>query len=84
MGGIGHSLRRVLADAIPVNVSMTTVVTLKAIQLRDAPRPHFRPLSTMLYAVRPALSLVTAGAKRSSSRTTNGKGSHRCHRSAAF
>ena len=32
----GHSLRRVLADAIPISVYMTTVVTLKEIQLRDA------------------------------------------------
>ena len=64
MGGIGHSLRRVLADAIPVNVSMTTVVTLKAIQLRDA-KATLSAVVDDVYAGRPALSLVTASGKRS-------------------
>jgi len=64
MGGIGHSLRRVLADAIPVNVSMTTVVTLKEIQLRDAKATLSAVVDDAVRGA-PALSLVTASGKRS-------------------
>src|SRR5712692_5163313 len=57
----GHSLRRVLADAIPISVYMTTVVTLKEIQLRDAKAT----LSAVIdHAVRGAPCVITRHGRR--------------------